>query len=149
MSTIEFKILTAEHLPEVLKIEKASFGDPWPESAFRDLMIQFRTNWVALQDDRVAGYLVSQWVLDEIHILNIAVAKRDQRAGVASRILEFLIAAGTKRTMRDLFLEVRESNLAAQKLYEKFGFTLLSTRKAYYPDGESALILHKRIPRAK
>lgn len=147
MTKIEFKTLTAEHLPEVMKIEKASFSDPWPESAFRDLMIQFRTNWVAVQEDRVTGFLVTQWVLDEIHILNLAVVRRGQRAGVASQILDFLIAVGKRRKMRDLFLEVRESNIAAQKLYEKFGFTLLSMRKAYYPDGENALILHKRIPR--
>jgi ribosomal-protein-alanine N-acetyltransferase len=59
-----------------------------------------------------------------------------------------VIERGKKRGMRDVFLEVRISNQAAQKLYEKFGFSVLNKRTRYYPDGEDALILHKRIARA-
>jgi ribosomal-protein-alanine N-acetyltransferase len=139
--------MTADHLPDIERIEKSTFRDPWPVSAFRNLIIQTKTNWVALRDGDVAGYAVTQWVLDEIHILNLATAKKFQRHGVASALLEFLLDRGRKKGMRDLFLEVRASNEAAQKLYEKFGFTKLNIRKRYYPDGEDALILHKRLVR--
>jgi ribosomal-protein-alanine acetyltransferase len=139
--------LTADHLPEVMKIEKASFTDSWPISAFRDLMIQTRTNWAALSDGAVAGYLITQWVLDEIHILNFAVASRFRRRGIAAYMLQYLIDSGRKKGSRDMYLEVRASNTAAMALYERFGFSPLSVRKSYYADGEDAMILHKRISR--
>jgi ribosomal-protein-alanine N-acetyltransferase len=137
--------LTADYLPAVSKIERASFTDPWPESAFLNLMIQSRTNWVALAEDEVAGYLVTQWVLDEIHILNLAVATSFRKRGIARQFLEFLVSRAKKRNVRDLYLEVRISNEAAKALYDAFGFSQLSTRRSYYPDGEDALVLHKRL----
>jgi ribosomal-protein-alanine acetyltransferase len=140
--------LTADHLPEVMKIETASFTDSWPVSAFRDLMIQTRTNWAALSDGAVAGYLITQWVLDEIHILNFAIAARFRRRGIAAVMLKYLIDSGIKKGSREMFLEVRASNAPAKALYEQFGFSLLSVRKKYYADGEDAMILHKRISRS-
>jgi ribosomal-protein-alanine N-acetyltransferase len=63
-------------------------------------------------------------------------------------MLKFLIESGAKKGSRDLFLEVRASNLPARTLYERFGFSPLSVRKKYYADGEDAMILHKRISRS-
>jgi len=143
---IELAYLNADHLPYVTRLERESFTDPWPESAFRDLMVQSRTSWVALRAGEVAGYLVTQWVLDEIHILNIAVAGALQRGGIASFLLDFLIDTGAREGMHDLYLEVRASNDSAKALYAKFGFQQLSSRRAYYADGEDALVLHRRIP---
>lgn len=143
----EIKPLTADYLYHVVKIEKSSFSDAWPESAFRNLMIQSRTSWVALVGKDVAGYLVTQWVLDEIHILNIAVADKFRRKGLAAAMMEFLINSGKKRNSRDIYLEVRTSNEAARALYDRFGFEPLGKRKSYYADGEDAMVLHKRIPR--
>ena len=140
--------LTADHLPEVMKIEKASFTDNWPISSFRDLMIQSRTNWAAVSNGLVAGYLITQWVLDEIHILNLAVAAQFRRKGIAAYMLQFLIASGRKKGSHDLYLEVRTSNEPAKALYERFGFSPLSVRKSYYADGEDAMVLHKRISRS-
>lgn len=145
----EIKPLTADHLHEVVKIEKASFSDPWPESAFRNLMIQTRNNWVILVGEDIAGYLVTQWVLDEIHILNLAVSERFRRKGLAAVLMTFLIDSGKKKKSRDMYLEVRTSNEAALALYAKFGFSPLGTRKSYYPDGEDAMVMHKRIPRGR
>ncbi|MBU0691933.1 ribosomal protein S18-alanine N-acetyltransferase [bacterium] len=145
----EIKPLTADHLHEVVKIEKASFSDPWPESAFRNLMIQTRNNWAILIGGDVAGYLVTQWVLDEIHILNLAVSERFRRRGLAAALMSFLIKSGQKKKSRDMYLEVRASNDAARALYAKFGFSPLGMRKSYYADGEDAMVLHKRIPRSR
>ena len=137
--------MTADHLPEVMKIEQASFHDPWTLTAFRDLMIQSRTNWVALVEDKVAGYLMTQWVLDELHILNIAVAKEFRRKGVAAALLNFLLDLGRARKSRVIFLEVRVSNSPAISFYQKYGFSILSTRKRYYRDGEDAWVMHKSL----
>lgn len=138
--------MTADHLPQIMKIEREAFPDPWPASGFRDLMSQSRTHWIIGDGHTVGGYLMTQWVLDEIHILNIAVNKAYRRTGIGSKLLEFLFERGSRRGMIDLYLEVRTGNVPAQNFYERFGFSRLSIRKRYYPDGEDAVIMHRRLP---
>lgn len=142
---IQIAELNADHLPDVLDIEKASFRDPWTLQAFRNFIILYRTNWVALRGGKVAGYLITQWVLDEIHILNIAVRSDFRRQGVAAELLNFLFQRGAGKRIKSVYLEVRESNEAARTLYAKFGFTELGLRKSYYQDGENALVMHRRM----
>ena len=136
--------LNADHLPDVLEIEKASFRDPWTLQSFRNFIILYRTNWVALRNGKVAGYLITQWVLDEIHILNVAVRQEYRRQGVAAELLNFLFQRGAGRRIKSVYLEVRESNEAARLLYTRFGFSELGLRKSYYQDGENALVMHRR-----
>lgn len=144
-SDITLAELTADHLPEVLTIERAAFADPWSMTGFRNFIVLYRTSWVALVDNKVAGYIVTQWVLDEIHVLNLAVAKQSRRSGVASRILNFLFEQAVGKRMKDVYLEVRESNEAARGLYKQYGFAELGIRKSYYHDGEDALVMHRRV----
>ena len=122
MNTTDVSIaeLTADHLPDVLAIERASFADPWSMAAFRNFIVLYRTSWVAIADGRVVGYIVTQWVLDEIHILNIAVAKSVRRLGIASRVLDYVFERAVGKRMKDVYLEVRESNEAARALYAIF-----------------------------
>lgn len=141
--------LTADHLHDVLRIEQDSFADPWSLNAFRNFIVLYRTSWVALADGRVAGYILTQWVLDEIHILNVAVDKSARRAGVGSYLLDFLFERAVQRKMKDVFLEVRESNEAARALYSRYGFAELGIRKSYYQDGENALVMHRRVRRSE
>ncbi len=147
MSKLEVTIaeLTADHLPAVLAIERESFADPWSMSAFRNFIVLYRTCWVALSDGKVAGYIVTQWVLDEIHVLNIAVQVSLRRSGVASTLLDYIFERALKQRMKDVYLEVRESNEAAKVLYKRYGFAELGVRKSYYHDGESALVMHRRV----
>jgi ribosomal-protein-alanine N-acetyltransferase len=129
----------------VAAIEAVSFRDPWNEHSFREILSLVDTSWVAASEGVVVGYLITQWVLDEIHVLNIAVESGYRRNGVASQLLKMLFDLGRLQGMRDLFLEVRVSNVAAQQTYAKYGFTVLATRKAYYPDGEDALVMHRTL----
>ncbi len=147
MTELNLKIcrFQAEHIPEVAAIEAASFRDPWSEHSFHEMLGLTDASWVALADDVVAGYLVTQWVLDEIHILNIAVKSEFRRHGIALKLLDQLFTLGEQRGMRDVFLEVRVSNEHAQKLYLKHGFSGMVVRKRYYPDGEDALIMHRTL----
>lgn len=142
---LEIAELTADHLHDVLTIEQESFADPWSLTAFRNFIVLYRTSWVALDGGKVAGYIVSQWVLDEIHILNVAVDKSRRRTGVASYILDFLFERARKQKMNDVYLEVRESNDGARALYRRYGFSELGIRKSYYHDGEDALVMHHRV----
>jgi ribosomal-protein-alanine N-acetyltransferase len=144
-SEITIAELTADHLPDVLSIERMSFADPWSMTSFRNFIVLYRTSWVALVDGKVAGYIVTQWVLDEIHILNLAVAKHYRRMGIASHVLNFVFERAVGKRMKDVYLEVRESNEAARGLYKQYGFAELGVRKSYYHDGEDALVMHRRV----
>jgi ribosomal-protein-alanine acetyltransferase len=137
-----------EHVAEVAAIEAVSYRDPWSEDSFREVRILSDTSWVALADGEVVGYLITQWVLDEIHILNVAVRPDCRKQGIASTLLDMLFLLAGRRGMRDMFLEVRVSNAAAHQTYRKFGFSTLATRKSYYPDGEDALVMFRRLERA-
>ena len=134
-----------EHVSQVAAIEAVSYRDPWSEHSFREMQMVADTSWVALANGEVIGYLITQWVLDEIHILNVAVKGEYRRQGIASRLLTMLLDLGMERGMRDVFLEVRLSNLAAHEVYRRLGFSILATRKHYYPDGEDAFVMYRQL----
>jgi [ribosomal protein S18]-alanine N-acetyltransferase len=138
-------------LAEVLEIEKQSFPTPWSPGLFRGEMVNSISRMlVGKKDAAVVGYTVSWRVADEIHLHNIAVRRELRRCGIASRLLSRVIGDGRPEGARLVTLEVRRSNLAAQKLYERFGLTVRGVRRGYYTDtGEDALIMSadlERIP---
>jgi ribosomal-protein-alanine N-acetyltransferase len=137
--------MTGEHLPEVLAIEKSCFRDPWSPVCFLDSMGEPQACWVMLDDGRVTAYIVTLWVLDEIHLLNIAVREDLRLRGIGAHLMEFLFEKAHARGIRMIILDVRRSNQAAIRLYEKCGFQLLYERKAYYSDGEDAWVMECEI----
>jgi ribosomal-protein-alanine acetyltransferase len=145
---IEIVPLRDAHLAAVARMEREVFRDPWPDSAFVEIMALSDKCWAALIEDNIAGYLITQWVLDEVHILNIAVARDRQRQGIARALMNELFRIAAADGMCDMFLEVRASNEAAQALYRAFGFQPISSRKRYYSDGEDALIMQAVIAAA-
>ena len=99
---------------------------------------------VALEDDRVAGYVGSQSVLGETDMMNIAVHPDFRRRGIAEALVVRLIEELKIRGNHSLMLEVRVSNAAARSLYEKMGFQQVGLRKNYYRNPkEDACILRK------
>lgn len=136
--------MTEADIPRVLEIERASFRTPWPTDAYTHELKDNRlaTYLVARADDRLVGYAGMWVILDEAHITTIAVdpALRGQRVG--ERLLLGLIDAALERGARWMTLEVRHSNLAAQRLYRKYNFREIGTRKAYYADNrEDAIVM--------
>lgn len=93
----------------------------------------------------IAGFFIFYNVLDEIHILDVAVAKELQSKGLGSLMLYRIIRSNAKRGIRYYFLEVRASNKIAINLYKKFGFKIFMIRKNYYDDGEDALCMAKEL----
>jgi ribosomal-protein-alanine N-acetyltransferase len=132
-------------VPEVSTLEQRVFTDPWSVDSFvaeveRKPEIGFP---LVLRDgDELVGYAVVWFIVDEIHIGNIAVHPAHQRRGHASSLLEYVLDEGRRRSMAFATLEVRPSNEAAIALYERYGFTRIAVRKAYYRDNrEDALVL--------
>lgn len=140
-------MVTAD-LPRIMDIERASFPTPWTEGMFRQQLLlgDIAVNLVAEARRMVIGYAVSWVASDEIHLLSIAVAPSERRRGYASGLLGEVIRRGAKMGAGTVILEVRTGNAAAQKFYERRGFTVISIRRRYYADtGEDAIVMELDI----
>ena len=139
--------MKVEDIPEIVSIENASFTTPWSETLFyNETRKTIAISRVARIDGRVAGYLCANVILDEGHILNLAVHPQYRRLGIASSLIKEMIEIMRDRDCRSVFLEVRASNEQARIMYEKFGFSLLGTRKNYYISPvEDAVIMVLRL----
>lgn len=141
---LEIIAMTASDISDVLRIERASFTTTWPSDAFYN---ELTTNKLAHYFvGRLDGKLVAYggiWVIfEDSHVTTIAVdsAYRGRRFGEV--MLQRLIDEAIERGAAWMTLEVRESNVAAQQLYRKYGFTTVTTRKGYYSDNnENALVM--------
>ncbi len=132
---------TSSDLPRLFEIEAACQAFPWTETILADCLRVHYPTWIIEQEGIVCAFLIVQPILDECHILNLAVDPVYQRRGFASALLAHLFK--TIKAERFL-LEVRVSNTAAIELYKKLGFIELSRRKDYYPTAqgrEDAIVL--------
>jgi ribosomal-protein-alanine N-acetyltransferase len=132
--------------PELARIARASFPDPWSEAVLRaELERPSSVALVARAGGEVAGYALGWRVHDEVQLLSFAVAPAHRRRGVGrallARYVDELRAAGVRR----LTLEVRESNLPALALYRRLGLAHEGARPRYYPGGETALLYGARL----
>jgi len=149
--------MTEHDLLEVVEIEAICGLSPWGwDSYHRELdsgreavMLVARIDvpQPTLTDGmRIAGFVVSRVIAGELHINNIAVRPEFQKMGIGSRLLNRALVAGAKQNCLATFLEVRDSNRAAQRLYEHCGFNLVGRRKQYYANPpEDALIMSKNL----
>jgi ribosomal-protein-alanine N-acetyltransferase len=141
---LRIRSMTVADLPAVQLIERASFTTPWPAHAYRQ----------ELEANRLAQYLVGTiggemvayggiWLMvDEAHVTTFAVHPRYRRRRIGERLLLSLMDLAADRHAREATLEVRLSNLAARRLYEKYGFRPVGIRPRYYSDNqEDALIM--------
>jgi ribosomal-protein-alanine N-acetyltransferase len=133
--------LTYSDLPQVIAIERRAFPTPWSLAMFvLELSKPSGVCLAAVEDDKVAGYLICSRYDQVWHLMNIAVDPPARRHGLASALLEEMIErAGPEKSYT---LEVRTSNAPAIALYERFGFRSAGTRPRYYHDtGEDAVIM--------
>ena len=137
--------MTAEHIAQVAALEAICFADPWSEKSVASELTNPLSLWlVALDDDRVTGYVGSQSVMGESDMMNIAVHPDYRRQGIAEKLCLSLVEVLRGKGNYSLTLEVRASNAPAKALYEKLGFQQVGLRKNYYRNPrEDALILRK------
>ena len=134
-----------KHVPQVAALEAICFSDPWSEKSVASELTNPLSLWlVALDGDRVAGYVGSQSVLGESDMMNVAVHPDYRRQGIAEKLCLALVEALKEKGNHCLTLEVRASNEPAKALYEKLGFIQVGLRKNYYRNPrEDACILRK------
>lgn len=140
--------LGPEDVPEVLAIERASFTTPWSEILFMNEIFKPRSlPKVAVIGEQIVGYICANYLLDEAHILNVTVHPDFRKLGIASSLVHSMIDLLRKAGSRTIYLEVRISNEAALRMYEKAGFRTISARKAYYTlPVEDAIIMALYLP---
>ena len=136
--------MTVEDVPAVAAIEAATFPTPWSEDAFRKEITDnpVARYLVAEKDGAVIGFAGAWIILDESHITNIAILAEHRGNGygrmLTSALMQYLSNLGAAYAT----LEVRKSNLTAQRLYKSLGYVSVGVRKRYYEDnGEDALLM--------
>ena len=134
-----------EEINAVLVVEEASFSNPWSREMYLAELENKGISFCFVAKDehgRVAGFCSFWHVLDELHINNLAVLPEFRRAGIAASLLKRVLKEGAALGARRATLEVRRSNDPARLLYERFGFSIASVRRAYYTKPvEDALVL--------
>lgn len=137
--------MTAELIPAIAEIERLCFSHPWSENALREELFNDTACFIAAvtDDGEVVGYAGLHCVLDEGYIDNIAVRPQYRRQGVAGELLGAFIRFG-EANLAFLTLEVRQSNLPAIALYEKYGFFKVGRRKNYYDSPREDAVLMTR-----
>ncbi|YCI82159.1 ribosomal protein S18-alanine N-acetyltransferase [Enterobacteriaceae bacterium] len=142
MNTIS--LLTPSDLAAAYAIEKRSHAFPWSEKTFASNQGERYLNLRLEVDGQLAAFAITQVVLDEATLFNIAVDPAYQRRGLGRALLEQLITQLEQRDVFTLWLEVRASNAPAIALYESLGFNEATVRRNYYPtaDGrEDAIVM--------
>ena len=130
----------------IAKIEEVSIKRPWSIVLIKaDLETNANAKyWVCEEEGQVLGFLGVHDIVGEINITNVAVDPASRRKGIANMLMDALIDEYENQDIVGITLEVRASNEPAIKLYEKYGFKSEGIRKAYYSDGEDAIIMWRR-----
>ena len=139
------RLMQAVDVEAVSKIERSVQSHPWTLKQFQDAVTAYQSTVIEVQG-QVAGFCILQPVLDEANLLLMAIDPAQQGQGLGYQLLEASVVM-LKNNPVQIFLEVRESNQAAIKLYEKSGFHQIDLRKNYYPNSngsrEHAIIMVK------
>ena len=143
-------LMEPKHIAGVCEVENKSFAVPWTERMFYDELKNPLARYVVLLDKQNPGNVIAYvgyWkIFDEGHITNVAVHPEWRGKKGATYLLRQMMQLAASEGMKDMTLEVRRSNLAAQGLYTKLGFAVEGVRPNYYEDnGEDALIMWYRV----
>ncbi len=155
-SQIQVERMTSTDLDEIVRLEKESFTDPWPKKAFEvqlgdgsSLMVVARVKDSSSGTGEIVGYLCAYHIFEELQLASVAVKENFRRLGIARKLILKMIRQGRERGAKEIWLDVRESNAAARRLYEKLGFREVYRRKNYYrKPKEDALVLFRLVEEA-
>lgn len=142
MHNIQISKMTLSDLEKISNLLTTDFDDFWTASILKsELENEASTYIVAKLNSEIVGFAGIWDGVDQMHITNIVVKKDFRRKGIANLLLNELINITKALNKSELTLEVKESNIAAQKLYLKNGFKNLGLRKNYYSNSENAIIM--------
>ena len=143
---INIQAATEADLDAMLDMENLSFPSPSSRREMEsELVNEVSRFFVARHDGVICGYIIFWLVLDEVHLISIAVHPEYRRRKIASKLFQFMLDC-VKPGPKSVYLEVRPSNEDALDFYRKMGFEETGLREKYYPDGEDAVLMKLCIP---
>ena len=148
---IKIRLMRKEDCEAVRKIECACFSIPWSLESIEEVL-QYETHQflVAEVNDEVVGYMGMIKTIDEADVTNVAVLPHMRKKGIGELLVRESLKRAKEEQVNTVFLEVRESNAGAIRLYEKFHFIPISMRKNYYKDPlENAVIMSANLSTIK
>ena len=149
MNELEISEARFGDLDAIHRLEMASFPAPWRREFFEnELGADSRLHFVARKKGRLVGYVFAMWFFDEMHVNKIAVAENERRQGIADALMQRCIDFAEEKGVSTISLEVRQSNRGAQAFYEHLGFSGMYVRPRYYPDGEPAVVMVRKLDEA-
>ncbi len=148
-NNLEIQKLTQEHIEFVATQEQTYFSTPWRQVDLQKSIQDENTDFfVLVNDGRALGYVGVVYGADTADIVTLFVCPDNRRGGYASKMLLYVFEVLCERGKEKVFLEVRENNVAARKLYEKHGFLYLNKRRRYYTNPtEDAWVMIKEMKR--
>ena len=134
-------------LGDITDIENEAFTCPWSEKSFADAIASESISVNVIESEgKLCGFYCLLVIGVESELLNIAVSSEFRQKGLGSALMEHLIDAAKAFGAEIIFLEVRESNAPARRLYKKYGFTEIGVRKNYYNfPRENAVVMEKNL----
>lgn len=132
------RLLTPVDIPQLCVIENTIAAYPWSVANFVSCFGERYFSYGIFQQDKLQAYYVAQCVAGEAQLFNLGVALSAQRQGYAKQLLAHLIAECHNRSVIELWLEVRASNLPAISLYQSYGFIETGIRTNYYRNQHGA-----------
>lgn len=144
---MQIRPMTMEDCEQVAAIEAVSFSMPWSLKAFTETVQKANFRYFVAEDaGEIIGYCGFLFVLDEAEIPNVCVKASARQKGVGKKMMSFLLEEAAKLGLAVLYLEVRESNVAARRLYESLGFIENGIRKNFYEQPtENAVLMSKAL----
>lgn len=125
--------MTVTDLDQVMAIELQAYPFPWSRGHFTDSLAAGYQADLRVVGRELLGYCVAMPGVEELHLLNLTVAPAHQGQGHARALLAHLADVARAQKAVQIWLEVRESNERARRLYERWGFESIGLRKGYYP----------------
>ena len=130
--SIVLRLMTTADINAVCAIEQQVQYAPWTPKLFSD-SLERHLCWVAQKNQQVVGFFVVQFIVDEAHLLNIAVDPTQQKQGIGRVLLDNVQQQAIAKKANTIFLELRATNQRALALYQMAGFNEIGLRKNYYP----------------
>lgn len=143
---IQIHKMTVQDLSQISNVLNTEFDDFWNENLLKSEIENPNSKCIiAKSNDEIVGFACIWKAVDDIHITNIVVKKIYRKQGIGSLLLKELIKISNNENVTSITLEVKDSNLPAQNLYQKYGFKVLGRRKKYYNGTEDAIIMTKDL----
>ncbi len=130
---LQLRPMQMDDLDAIMQIEPTIYTHPWTRGNFSDSLNSGYSAWILESEGKMIGYALMMMVMDEAHLLNLSIAKPQQKQGLGRYLLEHMLHIAKNHKTANMFLEVRPSNVSAIALYENMGFCEMAVRRDYYP----------------